>query len=118
MCLIHQEKMKISELIFLECEHSFCKNCLTTYITTKLKEKIKEISCPSHSCQIEIGYQQIKDLVKNSIYDEIYENLLIENFKSDSSEKKVTCPSCKIIYAIWCDSLEFTCKSCRTTYCP
>ena len=116
-CNIHLDKIESSELILLDCDHSFCKSCFFSYITGKLSSKDTDFVCPCESCFKKITYYQVKGAIKKSKFDEIYENLLIESFRSDESEKVVTCLNCKIVYKVWNEAGQFTCNQCGKKYC-
>lgn len=58
ICLICEEK--IEKIHFIECEHSFCENCLKTYIQTIMESKGVDAvtkTCPMAGCKVEKNFK-------------------------------------------------------------
>lgn len=118
-CPIHIGKIKESELISLDCDHYFCQGCLFETVKSSLNSHIIYFYCPNEGCKNEITYYQVKNLIKNTEFDEKYESLLLNKAdqKKEKNEKTVKCKKCKIPYFIWNEAKVFDCRNCQQTYC-
>ncbi|KAL8153660.1 hypothetical protein V2J09_011420 [Rumex salicifolius] len=90
-CLICMDK-KPSEEFFIakNCNHSFCVDCTSKYIATKIQENISMVKCPDSSCKGVINPSDCNEIVPNQVVER-WEKALIES-QLLVSETTLYCP--------------------------
>ncbi|KAF3638885.1 hypothetical protein FXO38_22983 [Capsicum annuum] len=106
------------------CNHSYCKNCIVKYISSKLQENISRISCPVTGCNGELEPQNCGSILPNDVFvrwgDALCESMILVSerfycpFKDCSAllidecagENKVIdqseCPECRRLFCAKC----------------
>ncbi|KAL0322940.1 UNVERIFIED_CONTAM: hypothetical protein Sangu_1913300 [Sesamum angustifolium] len=46
-----------------KCPHSFCYDCTTSHIVTKIQDKLKEISCPAINCKAALNFDACRLMI-------------------------------------------------------
>ncbi|KAM3306773.1 E3 ubiquitin-protein ligase RSL1-like [Capsicum chacoense] len=68
-CDICVEEKSIVEIFkIMGCNHSYCKNCIVKYISSKLQENISRISCPVTGCNGELEPQNCGSILPNDVF--------------------------------------------------
>jgi len=100
VCLICREEYESNSpewIALRHCGHSFCKQCLSDYISSCAKGRdvgILSVPCPHHECSVFMDINEIEKFT-GSTYNESYETLLqIENENFVAKARDYTfCPS-------------------------
>ncbi|KAL0432626.1 UNVERIFIED_CONTAM: putative E3 ubiquitin-protein ligase [Sesamum latifolium] len=120
------------------CPHSFCYDCTTSHIVTKIQDKLKEISCPAINCKAVLNFDACRLMIPEDTlvqWDELLcMSLIPESQKlycpfrdclallvNDSGEviRKIKCLICKRSFCAECRvpwHSEFTCKEFQKLY--
>ena len=128
-CEICAYDCEIVDMITLECEHRFCKNCILKYLKMKLNEGLiteNHMICPREGCKISINYNILKVNLPKDLFEK-YDTLLFKHTvanpqnpnkdKNKFEEITIYCPKCSIEYIIDTNSSFFECVNCKDTYC-
>ncbi|KAL0368894.1 UNVERIFIED_CONTAM: putative E3 ubiquitin-protein ligase [Sesamum calycinum] len=121
-----------------KCPHSFCYDCTTSHIVTKIQDKLKEISCPAINCKATLNFDACRLMIPEDTlvqWDELLcMSLIPESQKlycpfrdclallvNDSGEviRKIKCLICKRSFCAECRvpwHSEFTCKEFQKLY--
>ncbi|XP_011074305.1 E3 ubiquitin-protein ligase arih1-like isoform X4 [Sesamum indicum] len=121
-----------------KCPHSFCYDCTTSHIVTKIQDKLKEISCPAINCKAALNFDACRLMIPEDTlvqWDELLcMSLIPESQKlycpfrdclallvNDSGEviRKIKCLICKRSFCAECAvpwHSEFTCKEFQKLY--
>ncbi|VDM80255.1 unnamed protein product, partial [Strongylus vulgaris] len=76
---------------FSPCGHTFCKDCVTSYLSEKLTaQEISPLTCPGDNCNSSIPQKLIVELQGQKAFDR-YERLLLSR-ALDTMEDLATCP--------------------------
>jgi ariadne-1 len=86
----------------MKCDHRYCTDCYTHYLTQKVKEEgeAARIECPRDGCHRIVDAKSLKLLVKDDVKDR-YEVLLTRTYVDDKENLK-WCPAPECVYAIDC----------------
>jgi hypothetical protein len=80
--------------IFEECSHSYCINCLKSYLKNLINEgRVLDIKCPTPKCGTGIDYYQIKNFLDEETFSKYEEFNFLMTLKSDPSVR--WCPNPK-----------------------
>ncbi|KAM3239359.1 hypothetical protein P3L10_014393 [Capsicum annuum] len=124
-CDICVDEKSIVEIFkIMGCNHSYCKNCIVKYISSKLQENISRISCPVTGCNGELEPQNCGSILPNDVFvrwgDALCESMILVSerfycpFKDCSAllidecagENKVIdqseCPECRRLFCAKC----------------
>ena len=146
-CPICLEEIKIQEIITLNCDHKFCKFCVSNHCESKIESGLFSSSlmiCPQDNCKHPINYYIIKACLYVKSFEK-YDAFLTKhslesnNFNSHESsldkdqnipiiekniepiaknnEKYVNCPKCQSNYIIDSFSKSFNCPQCKEDFC-
>ena len=140
-CKICMFDVKIEQTVTLECEHRFCKSCISSHCESRIKAGLISHSlmiCPEENCGKHINYFIIKANVSAenfAKYDTFLTKHTLENnvtpgnneekgrntatniSKNSEAEKIISCPKCQNYYAIASSSQYFNCSHCQERYC-
>eukprot|EP00039_Didymoeca_costata_P026187 m.15202 g.15202 ORF g.15202 m.15202 type:complete len:450 (+) comp5317_c0_seq1:355-1704(+) len=103
---------------FIKCKHEFCKECITGYFETQIKEgDVRNITCLDDSCKSEALPTEIQTLVSPSSYER-YDTLLLEVTLSEMQDV-TRCPRrhCQQPVIISKDTKMGQCDACQYTFC-
>ena len=86
----------------MKCNHRYCTDCYTQYLTQKVKEEgeAARIQCPRDGCHRIVDAKTLKLLVKDDVKDR-YEVLLTRTYVDDRENLK-WCPAPECVYAVDC----------------
>ena len=106
------------------CSHAFCRDCLSQYISTKIKENISVVKCPEEDCKGKLEPEHCQDLIPKQVFDRwgdaLCEAMVLssKNFSyclfkdcsalllADEGEGNVAqseCPSCRRMFCAQCE---------------
>ncbi|OMJ80419.1 hypothetical protein SteCoe_19322 [Stentor coeruleus] len=112
-CPICQEN---KDLLTLVCTHQFCKSCIETYITLKIKEAdVRVITCPQ--CVNVLSSSEISTLVLPNIYKKYVHFKSIKDLEVDRYVKWCPIPGCDGYDVASNDNFNLICKVCNHKYC-
>ncbi|KAL8503265.1 hypothetical protein ACS0TY_022123 [Phlomoides rotata] len=132
-CEICVEEKPISDTFrILGCNHSYCTECITKYVASKLQDNITKITCPVSDCEGYIDWQQCRFILPKELLDRwgdaLCEAVILgwERFYcpykdcsalliDDSEEEAVVqseCPSCNRLFCAACKVPWHTGVSC------
>ena len=104
--------------ISLECDHMFCKSCITAHVENLIKEnKVSEAELVCPQCQVPIGDQILAYLSKDAqCLDKLVGFRLREMRGVDEYYKN--CPACDFGGFIPINERVFHCEKCNKYMCP
>lgn len=128
-CTICYEDYPVSDFIrsSIECQHSFCNNCIFNYCKQQIIQANININCPQKKCKIPINYETIKYIIRqDKTIDEKYEGfLLTETLKSNENVRWCPYETCNKYYFISPNqnnrmsiSDKLNCPYCKCAICP
>ncbi|CAN4116579.1 unnamed protein product [Withania somnifera] len=86
-CDICVDEKSLTEIFkILGCNHSYCKKCIATYISSKLQDNISRISCPITKCNEQLEPQNCGSVLPSDVFvkwgDALCESMILvfENF--------------------------------------
>ncbi|CAJ2663281.1 unnamed protein product [Trifolium pratense] len=118
-CAICMEAKHVQEMFKnRKCTHSFCKDCVASYLVVKIQENIAKIKCPQPKCKVILEPQHCISIIPKDMFER-WENATIENlvlgsqkfycpFKDCSAmlvndgKKVVTASECPICHRLFC----------------
>lgn len=120
------------------CSHSFCYDCTSSHIVTKIEDKAKEIPCPALNCKVSLNFDSCRLIIPDKAlvqWDEFLCLSLIPNSQklycpfrdcsallvNDSGEivREIECLECKRSFCAECRvswHSEFTCEEFQKVY--
>ena len=107
-CNICFQEYPMNSMITLDCEHYFCRDCLTTYFSGEIRSNKSEVFCPN-ACAIPVNPHIIQNLVSESDWDYFNSQNIKKNLRISE------CPQCKSVYEV--DNIRVRCFNCRKKYC-
>ncbi|CAI2369937.1 unnamed protein product [Moneuplotes crassus] len=120
-CGICYEKIELSEILFMDCAHSYCKDCIQGHINSKVEERVFPIKCPDENCAHTISDEELQEFL-NSFQD--YAKVKMEETKlslEQSDEVYYNCltPDCKnqFVHSPDGEDYSYTCFFCHKSYC-
>ena len=120
-CNICLEDKSSNELIYLSCSHSFCINCLKTFIENAIAEKnTLRLTCPDVKCAAPLTEKDIRTVTRNN--PEIikaFSDITTKEWLSKQANAK-HCPTVDCPYVFINDAANpqaVTCPSCKQNYC-
>jgi hypothetical protein len=121
-CPICGVELPVSDFITLECDHRYCKDCISMSIEILIKEGNvgNEINCPE--CQKIVDPHIILGLIDESTREK-YDDFLLRSLDAKSGERYVRCKgspgiNCKFSQFISVDREIFECPVCNAKFCP
>ncbi|XP_064637638.1 E3 ubiquitin-protein ligase RNF14-like isoform X2 [Lineus longissimus] len=111
---------KLGELCikFHECEHVFCKECMSGYFEVQINEgSVKALTCPFDKCDTQALPSQVKLLVKPEIFAK-YDRLLLQS-SLDTMADIIYCPRVVCQCPVMQDAEEYMgqCPACNFVFC-
>ncbi|KAF5732087.1 E3 ubiquitin-protein ligase [Tripterygium wilfordii] len=100
------------------CTHTFCTDCISQYVATKIQENISMVKCPDLNCKGILEPQNCREIVPAEVFDR-WENTLCESLVLGS--QKFYCPfgDCSALLVddggVTVTSSE--CPNCRRLFC-
>lgn len=101
MCL---DDVPYSDTFSLQCNHRFCRQCWTDYITSTINNKSFNsifMTCPGHKCKTPLQNAVIKQFVDKSQWNK-YENYMVQSYITSNENKYRFCPAPGCHYVIYC----------------
>ncbi|CAL0327856.1 unnamed protein product [Lupinus luteus] len=104
------------------CSHSYCTDCVVTYVESKLEENVVKIRCPQPECEVGLlELQGCRGILPKEVFDRwgdaLCEAMILENEKfycpfkdcsalmvNDGGElvKESECPNCRRMFCAQC----------------
>lgn len=116
ICMEHRETWQM--FINSTCSHSFCYDCTSKHIETKVQEKVKTVTCPAVKCNSTLDSGACRWMISEDIlicWDESLCKSLIEE------SQKLYCPfrDCSILLLNDSgeDVTETKCPICQRSFC-
>ncbi|KAJ9687840.1 hypothetical protein PVL29_013869 [Vitis rotundifolia] len=104
------------------CPHSYCSDCMTKYVASKLQDNVSRISCPAPNCTGVLEPQQCRPILPSHVFDRwgnaLCEALILGSQKfycpykdcsalliRDEGEviKESECPNCRRLFCAQCE---------------
>lgn len=89
-----------AELKALLCDHKFCGNCWTDYMTSKIREGECNIRCMASDCAVGAPETFVKELVSKPNANR-YDELVTRDFVAHTKQLKF-CPAPSCVYTVSC----------------
>ncbi|XP_040037688.2 E3 ubiquitin-protein ligase RNF14 isoform X1 [Gasterosteus aculeatus] len=112
------EKLGSSCLCFKECQHVYCKACMTEYFQIQIRDgNVQCLNCPEPKCTSIATPSQVKQLVDEELFAR-YDRLLLQS-SLDGMADVVYCPrqSCATAVMVEPDSTMGICSVCQYAFC-
>ncbi|XP_029030251.1 E3 ubiquitin-protein ligase RNF14 [Betta splendens] len=116
ICFI--EKLGANCLCFKECQHVFCKACMTEYFQIQIRDgNVQCLNCPELKCTSLATPLQVKLLVDEELFAR-YDRLLLQS-SLDLMADVVYCPrqSCGTAVMVEPDTTMGICSACQYAFC-
>lgn len=118
------ENLQVKDGITLDCDHRFCKTCISQHFITNIDEaKVDDdfIKCPQN-CEVMIDVNILKEVLPNEKFER-FVTFRVKQWKpigEDAKEIDFKCPSpdCPNRIIIPLDLDTYTCLVCNQTRCP
>jgi E3 ubiquitin-protein ligase RNF144 len=118
LCGICIDSVKESRIFKSECNHSFCKKCISKYVTIQRKEKVVKLNCPDPGCSVELKPENLQSMFPKKF---IVEWESANCASSIDSKEKLYCPykNCSLLLVNdEADSVtSCECPSCHRLFC-
>lgn len=107
----------VSVLVYTPtCLHSFCKQCLSTYLEIKILEaQVLTITCPG--CQVELSQHFIEEYISDHLTPNYHKFLEIKQLEKDIFVKWCPEPDCRGYDTATAENYNLTCNACGHKYC-
>ncbi|KAK5918238.1 hypothetical protein CgunFtcFv8_003017 [Champsocephalus gunnari] len=112
------EKMGSHCICFKECQHVYCKSCMTEYFQIQIRDgNVQCLNCPEPKCTSIATPSQVKQLVDEELFAR-YDRLLLQS-SLDLMADVVYCPrqSCGTAVMVEPDSTMAICSACQYAFC-
>lgn len=112
------EKLGAACLCFKECQHVYCKACMSEYFQIQIKDgNVQCLNCPEPKCSSVATPLQVKQLVGEELFAR-YDRLLLQS-TLDLMADVVYCPrvSCGTPVMVEPDSTMGICSGCQYAFC-
>ena len=122
VCNICGENYRAGEFITLDCDHRYCKTCITSQVKILVDEgKVgNEISCPE--CQKPVEPLIIFNILDPETKDK-YDKFLLRSLEGKKGEVFISCVGkpgveCEFGQFVSVDRVDYTCPVCGANFCP
>ncbi|XP_034149119.1 E3 ubiquitin-protein ligase RNF14 isoform X2 [Esox lucius] len=112
------EKLGLACLCFKECQHVYCKACMTEYFQIQIRDgNVQCLNCPQPKCSSLATPSQVKLLVGEELFAR-YDRLLLQS-SLDLMADVVYCPrqSCCQAVMVEPDTTMGICPACQYAFC-
>lgn len=112
------EKLGSDCLCFKECQHVYCKACMTEYFQIQIRDgNVQCLNCPEPKCTSIATPLQVKQLVDEELFAR-YDRLLLQS-SLDLMADVVYCPrqSCGTAVMVEPDTTMGICSACQYAFC-
>ncbi|XP_037543227.1 E3 ubiquitin-protein ligase RNF14 [Nematolebias whitei] len=112
------DKLGSNCLCFKECQHVYCKACLTEYFEIQIQDgNVQCLNCPEPKCTSVATPSQVKQLVDEDLFAR-YDRLLLQS-SLDLMADVVYCPrlSCGTAVMVEPDTTMGICSACQYAFC-
>ncbi|XP_061558986.1 E3 ubiquitin-protein ligase RNF14 isoform X1 [Phycodurus eques] len=112
------EKRGADCLCFKECQHVYCKACMTEYFQIQIRDgNVQCLNCPEPKCSSLATPMQVKQLVDKELFVR-YDRLLLQS-SLDLMADVVYCPrhSCGTAVMVEPDTTMGICSVCQYAFC-
>lgn len=121
LCSICFEEKHFKEFSVLECEHSYCTNCITQHIAHAINNDNSEaLRCPTPKCKMPLGPKDTNTLLNNNAPLKSKLSQIQFNTWLMQQKNRTACPTpdCSFIFINErTDQFTMQCPSCDATYC-
>lgn len=101
----------------IDCEHFFCKSCLTQYIELKILDgQVNKITCPAINCPTVLQSHTIEELVSNTMFDKYTDFYKKKTLEADIYFRWCPQKNCSG-YDIFTGNNKLKCQLCSFEYC-
>lgn len=117
-CKVCFEEMLGSDFVQLSCGHLTCKICVSSYLTTLIKDcNFRRLTCPMSSCEIGIPTDLIRELINEELFSKYDEFLLSHAIESMGDVFYCPRKSCQAHVIADKDSKLAVCPECQFAFC-
>nr|XP_057943124.1 E3 ubiquitin-protein ligase RNF14 [Doryrhamphus excisus]XP_057943125.1 E3 ubiquitin-protein ligase RNF14 [Doryrhamphus excisus] len=112
------EKRGADSMCFKECQHVYCKACMTEYFQIQIRDgNVQCLNCPEPKCTSIAAPMQVKQLVDEELFAR-YDRLLLQS-SLDLMADVVYCPrhSCGTAVMVEPDTTMGICSACQYAFC-
>ncbi|XP_051113748.1 E3 ubiquitin-protein ligase RSL1-like [Andrographis paniculata] len=129
-----EEKPTSSSFRLLMCNHSYCSNCIVSYVVIKLDSRVAAINCPEIGCAGVLKPHHCQSILPKQVFDRWCDaqrrmSEQIQRFNGDAScnddvkllnlarlKKWMRCPNCRFFVEKSGGCLSIKCR-CGDTFC-
>ncbi|OMO65973.1 Zinc finger, C6HC-type [Corchorus olitorius] len=102
------------------CSHSFCSDCITMHVKTRLEENITRIMCPGENCRVMLGLEPFRPLLPKEVIS-LWDDLLCQKLVRETGGPIIYCPfkDCSAPFSNESQEIikESECLSCNRLFC-
>jgi len=103
-------------VIFHQCKHVYCSNCMTDYFLIQITDgSVRSLTCPEAKCETQADPSLVKTLVDEETYEK-YDRFLLQS-ALDCMNDIVYCPRCQTPVLKETDETMGICPSCKYSFC-
>uniref|UniRef100_A0A0K8STN0 E3 ubiquitin-protein ligase RNF144B n=2 Tax=Lygus hesperus TaxID=30085 RepID=A0A0K8STN0_LYGHE len=120
LCKLCLSNVPMPETWTLQCNCSFCAECMKAYVEFEISQGAYEISCPDAMCEAQgvVTLSEIENLVNSDLMEKHKRYRL--NKEVEDNEKLIWCPSagCETVCTLTPQSAhKVHCPSCSSDFC-
>ncbi|OMO70521.1 Zinc finger, RING-type [Corchorus capsularis] len=102
------------------CSHSFCSDCITMHVKTRLEESTTRIMCPGENCRVVLGLEPCRPLLPKEVVS-LWDDLLCQKLVRETGGPIIYCPfkDCSAPFSNESQEIikESECLSCNRLFC-
>ena len=92
------------------CRHTFCLECISSYVSVKCNTFEIPIKCPANKCPSVIDPNDLREILSDDLFKRVI-------FLTRKKEGFISCPFCSAISAPKDSTNVITCHNCHRTFC-
>lgn len=120
LCPICRDTLPLDSFLSTCANHSFCKDCLLSYLKFKLPNFQEEPSCPGEKCKVRLTFKSLDKILELKEFSELSTfKEKAEKWKKVESGKWVECPkeTCQVLMKPPWFSSWAKCGECDSRFC-
>lgn len=119
-CPVCLEKVKMDGSIQLDCDHRFCANCFSSYVSGKIMDgqvAADELVCPLPDCKTEITVAQVEGTASSPVWEKFLQ-FRMDLWECRADGRVIECPTQKCgKFLVELNVDIATCPRCGQEFC-
>ncbi|KAJ6489259.1 hypothetical protein C8R47DRAFT_978153 [Mycena vitilis] len=110
--------IQVLDPVTATCGHSFCRDCVSRYLSAALEERTLPLTCPGARCTELISLKMARSFLKCTEFNSLLRAAMM-SYTYTHREELRSCPStdCKQLYRVGLDCHTVQCPSCLLRIC-